>query len=421
MIPSRNVVNIINNTLNLVDPRLINHGGRVAGHVYQVLRARGGMDAKALRDVCLLAVLHDIGAYKTEEIDRMVEFETEDVWSHSIYGFLFLKYLSPLTHLAPVLFFHHASVPQLRHCQPEYHDLAQIIHIADRLDIMTQIVGGVTHEAFRRHFLPNRGVKYREDLVDLFESVFFSPGYVEQPFEEVFDALTFTDDELNAYLTMVVLSIDFRSTQTVTHTVTATTVASALAELMGMSKEEADRVYLGTMLHDLGKQGIPPEILEAPGKLSPKAMDIMRSHVGMTEGILDGNVDDRVFNIAIHHHEKLNGSGYPRGIRGEYLGMTERLATVADILSALVGVRSYKDSFPREKVTAILGDMAAQGEVDPEIVEVACDNYDYVMNKVTKTARRVVGIYNHMNHEFDHFKEQSVRYGTDDSLGYVLE
>ncbi|MCD8139118.1 MAG: hypothetical protein LUE17_04965 [Planctomycetaceae bacterium] len=142
MIPSRNVVNIINNTLNLVDPRLINHGGRVAGHVYQVLRARGGMDDKTIRDICLLAVLHDIGAYKTEEIDRMVEFETEEVWSHSIYGFLFLKYLSPLTHLTPALFFHHASVPQLRHCHPEYHQLAQIIHIADRLDIMTQIVGG---------------------------------------------------------------------------------------------------------------------------------------------------------------------------------------------------------------------------------------------------------------------------------------
>ncbi|MCD8139119.1 MAG: HD domain-containing protein [Planctomycetaceae bacterium] len=257
--------------------------------------------------------------------------------------------------------------------------------------------------------------------MDLFESVFFAPDFVERPFEEAFDALSFTDDELNAYLTMVVLSIDFRSSQTVTHTVTATTVASALAELMGMPPEEADRVYLGTMLHDLGKQGIPPEILEAPGKLSPKAMEIMRSHVGMMEDILDGNVDEGVFNIAVHHHEKLDGSGYPRGIKGEYLGMAERLATVADILSALVGVRSYKESFPKDKVTAILADMADQGEVDPEIVQIACEHYEYVMNKVTKTAGRIVGIYNHMNLEFDHFKEQSVRYGKDESLGFVLE
>ena len=70
------------------------------------------------------------------------------------------------------------------------------------------------------------------------------------------------------------------------------------------------------MLHDLGKIGIPSEILEFPGKLSPQAMNVMRTHVDLTEIILGDSVTRKVKDIALRHHEKLDGSGYPRGLKG---------------------------------------------------------------------------------------------------------
>lgn len=156
-IPARNVVTIVNKTLNLVDPRLVDHGGRVAAFVCRALRRHGGYSPRRIQDVCLLTMLHDIGAYKTEEIDRMVHFETVDVWSHSIYGYLFAKYLSPLSELSPVIFFHHGRLADLAHLHPSYHELAQVLHIADRMDILAQVGGGLDRDSFRRHLGRHRG------------------------------------------------------------------------------------------------------------------------------------------------------------------------------------------------------------------------------------------------------------------------
>ncbi|MEG2834397.1 MAG: phosphohydrolase, partial [Ruthenibacterium sp.] len=77
------------------DQRLINHGSRVAYIFSAMLITRGGYSARELRDYYTLALFHDIGAYKTDEIDRMMQFETGDVWQHSVYGYLFLKGFSP--------------------------------------------------------------------------------------------------------------------------------------------------------------------------------------------------------------------------------------------------------------------------------------------------------------------------------------
>jgi HD-GYP domain-containing protein (c-di-GMP phosphodiesterase class II) len=78
-----NAVKIIENTMNRIDPRLIHHGKRVAYRMFLTLKDRGIAQEK-LRDILLLGVLHDAGAYKTEEIDRMIQFETAGVWGHSI-------------------------------------------------------------------------------------------------------------------------------------------------------------------------------------------------------------------------------------------------------------------------------------------------------------------------------------------------
>lgn len=86
IINNRNIINIINiirKTLGLVDERLINHGDRVACIVYKMLNFENKHSQEEITDICTLGILYDIGAYKTEEIDHMVEFETKNVWNYS--------------------------------------------------------------------------------------------------------------------------------------------------------------------------------------------------------------------------------------------------------------------------------------------------------------------------------------------------
>lgn len=410
--PARNVASIVIRTMNLMDARLMNHGQRVAELADKVLEVKGYTQQQR-RDVALMALLHDAGAYKTEEIDRIVHFETVNVWQHSIYGYLYLKHLTPLARLAPAVFFHHASLAELRHLHPSFHELAQILHIADRLDIMGQVRGGLDRRGFLHHFERGKGVQYRADLVDCFDGILFG-GLDKTPLSQLFESAGFSHGEQRAYLHSLPLSIDFRSPQTVTHTMGVACIADELSALSDLSETQAGRVRLGALLHDLGKQGIPPRILESPSRLDGAEMAVMRTHVRLTEDVLDGNVEADVMRIAVRHHERPNGGGYHRGLGGEELSHSERLVAVADVMSALMGVRSYKDSFPRDKVQSIVESMARQGDLDRDLAHLALGQYERIAAAMLEVCAATVDMYKTINREYDELLALSRRFPQSD-------
>ena len=214
------------------------------------------------------------------------------------------------------------------------------------------------------------------------------------------EEVPFTEDEQKALLRMLTYVIDFRSSHTVTHTITTTVISEELAVRMLDSGNDIRDVICAAMLHDLGKIGIPVEILEFPGKLSPQAMRVMRTHVDLTGQILGTNVSARVRDIALRHHEKLDGSGYPRGLSAVSLDMPQRIVAVADIISALTGTRSYKDAFSKEKTVSILKDMADNGLIDSIIVSMFVENYDTIMGAVRRRSQPILDKYHEMQRQY---------------------
>ncbi len=409
-LPTKNVVNIIGNTLNLIDPKLVDHGARVAELTARALATQGRYTETQQRDICMLALIHDIGAYKTDEINRLIRFETVNVWEHSIYGYLFIKLLTPLTRLAPAVFFHHADCSELRHVHPSYHDLAQILHVADRIDILSHRHGGIEPDVFHRYFAPNRGEKFLGHIIDLFEQALFAASW-PAPALARFDDIPFGPGEAGNYLYMMALSIDFRSPQTVTHTVGVMRIAGILAELMGMDAARRQHIGFGAMLHDLGKQGIPLDILESPDRLTPEQMDVMRTHVKLSEDILRGNVDEEIVRIAVRHHEQLTGKGYHHGLSAPELTMPERLVAVADVLSALMGRRSYKEPFPKTRVLDIMDSMTKSGALDGDIIALAKANYDDMAEAMNRTADEAESMYGLINKEYERYLARTENFG----------
>ena len=130
-------VTMIRRALNCVDPRLVDHGLRVAAILDAMLQIDASLSAAERRAVYFLAMLHDIGAYRTEEIDRLVAFETDDVWEHSFYGYLFFKELSPLAPYAEVVLYHH--MPDRYFTEQDdarVRFLSQALQVADRVDVL---------------------------------------------------------------------------------------------------------------------------------------------------------------------------------------------------------------------------------------------------------------------------------------------
>ena len=200
---------------------------------------------------------------------------------------------------------------------------------------------------------------------------------------------------------MLIFTIDFRSRHTVTHTITTTTISAELAKRMGMNEEECNQIICGSMLHDLGKIGIPVEILEYPGKLSPQAMNIMRTHVDITEKIFGDVIEDTVKSLALRHHEKLDGSGYPRGLAAADLSTGERIVAIADIISALSGTRSYKTAFSKDKICTIITEMKDAGLIDADIVELMISDYDEIMEETRIQCQPILDIYVLIQKDFD--------------------
>lgn len=412
-INNRNLLGIIRRSCNYVDPRLMDHGFRVSDIIWKILSRMGGYSERQMRDACLLGLLHDIGAYKTEEISRIVHFETVDVEPHEIYGYLFIKYFSPLRELAPCILHHHTwwrDLEPRKELSGRQKEIAQVIFLADRIDIALTYEK-YSWEMFRERIQARKGSMFAPALVDLvLEPDFYIDlqqerrGAAEDWTGLMSDA--YSQEEVSGYLMMLVYTIDFRSRHTVTHTVTTTSISWKLSGILGMDEEERNQIACGAVLHDIGKIGIPTEILEYPGRLSPQAMAVMRTHVDITEKIFGGEIDEAVARIALRHHEKIDGSGYQKGLKGEELTRGERLVAVADIVSALTGTRSYKESYPKERVVGVLTSMKEDGLIDPDIVDILVEHYDEVIEEAERDCRPLLDRYEKIKEEYLELAQQ---------------
>lgn len=405
IVNSSNISGLVQRTLNRVEPRLVDHGKRVAFLVAGMLKVQGKYGRQERQDICFIAMLHDVGAYKTEEINQMVKFESENIWNHSIYGYLFLRYLSPLRQWAEAVLYHHVSAKQLDGIECSCKDAAQMVNLADRVDMFYREYGP-DWERLRNYLDENRENRYYSGIVDLFweaERELSMLGRMEEEisFEDIVPEVELTREETDDYLKMLTYAIDFRSCHTVTHTITTTYISSSVAGLLGLDEDMRLHVYYGAMLHDLGKIGIPVEILEFPGRLSAQAMAIMRTHVDITEEILNGDIDQVTTKIALRHHEKMNGSGYPRRLKAESLTLAERIVAIADIVSALLGTRSYKESYSKDKVISIITEQADAGLLDSDVVNAIVEHFDEIIEEVGAQCDPILKIYNGINGEYN--------------------
>ena len=146
---------------------------------------------------------------------------------------------------------------------------------------------------------------------------------------------------------------------------------------------------------------IPVSILCKPGKLEDDEYEIMKKHVIYTKEIIDGCFSYKIVDIAANHHEKIDGSGYPKGLKAIDLSIGDKIISVADVASALYCRRSYKQSYPKEKIIEILKTNAAAGTQDARVIKHLLDNFDYIMGLAQAEEAEVLNKYESMKAEYD--------------------
>lgn len=171
-------------------------------------------------------------------------------------------------------------------------------------------------------------------------------------------------------LERLALAAEFRDDATGRHAARVGLIAGKLAELSDLSRAEVEAIVRAAPLHDLGKIGVPDHILLKPGALSPEEFEIMKRHTGIGARLLAGgrtSLMQIAAEIAHHHHERWDGTGYPAGLKGKAIPFAARVVALADVFDALSHDRPYRGAWPLPKVLEELHRSAA-AHFDPELV-----------------------------------------------------
>lgn len=163
---------------------------------------------------------------------------------------------------------------------------------------------------------------------------------------------------------------EYRDNETGNHIIRMSQIAALLAQDLGWSGSDVELMLNASPMHDIGKIGIPDAILLKPGKLTAEEFDVMKAHVRIGAHLLEGDESPLLRlarEIALTHHEKWDGSGYPAGLAGEAIPQAGRIAAVADVFDAITSSRPYKQGWPLEDAVAFIRDNAGR-HFDPEVV-----------------------------------------------------
>lgn len=413
LVSTGDMYNVMRRALGFMDSKVLQHGEFTAYIFYNMLKAEGIYTDMELAEYTLIGLLHDLGMIKTGYKD-VVDCETTNVWAHSVYGYLFLKYLSPVGDKAEVVLYHHLPYYLHSRIKSNHLKVTEYLTLADKMDVFMRMEG---HGMEKDYFVRRANINFSAKALELFHTAQGRFHFLEKlktdeyqrEMAELFGRVSFSERQKKGFLEMLVYAIDFRSQQTVIHTMSTKTFAVELGRLMRVPTKDLQVLYYGALLHDIGKIVIPLSILEAPRRLTDEEMRIMKAHVIITDKILSNILDERIVKVAVRHHEKLDGTGYPRGLKAEDLSNLERITAVADILSALYGKRSYKDSFPPEKIKGILQSDADNGKICSRVVQVAISNFDTIIRDYEKerdvTMEKYMEILNQYDSIYERFKE----------------
>ena len=198
------------------------------------------------------------------------------------------------------------------------------------------------------------------------------------------DVKTVSKELQEAYLDIIhrlIIAAEFKDEYTGGHIQRISIYCTLIAEKLGLDSKTVENIRFTSPMHDIGKIGIPDSILLKKGKLSKEEFEVIKTHTIIGSKILDGSnskILQMAQQIAISHHEKWNGQGYPYGLAGEEIPLVGRIVALADVFDALISDRPYKKAYSLEESCDIIRKERGH-HFDPKIDDIFLDNFDEIL------------------------------------------
>lgn len=382
----------IASAIDHIDARIANHHKRVAyiaSQIAGVLRA----PQKSLYDLVIAGLLHDVGMLSVRQSGHLMEYNLSIDDKHGEAGFLLLNKFRPFYGIAVIIRHHHAEYRfgRLDETSAAIPMESLLLHLADRIEVLIDKEQPILEQVDRivATIARDSSIRFHPQHVDAFSELAWRENFwldvVSPTLEQVLIrncksySVEMDNDDLLDFAELLAHIIDFRCSFTATHSSGVASVAAVLANLIGFSETECQKVRVAGYLHDIGKLAIPIEILEKGSKLTSAEFRIIKSHAYYTNRILEplqGMEEIRTW--ASMHHERLDGNGYPGRCSAVTIPLGARVIAAADVFTALLEARPYRNMLGKEEVVQKLRELAQGNVLDRKVVGVLLENFDTI-------------------------------------------
>lgn len=383
----RQLVLAIASAADLVGVDDKSHGKRVAIMARECGKVLGLPPARC--DLLYEAgLLHDCGVSSTRTHRALVsELDWSGSRDHCERGYAVLADFHPLSHLANIVRYHHTHWDELEGALVDGDEAlsANLIYLADRVDMLASPYYASGHQLFHAGGIRSRIASYSGSffaprLVDAFmeasrHDAFWllltreATGMYVRDMAASDGHASLSLEDLRRFAAIFAYIVDAKSPYTKEHSEGVARLSRLLGSLSGLGPSDCDKLEIAALLHDIGKLQVPDEILDKPSSLNACETSVMRAHSFATFEILRPieGIED-IAEWAAHHHEAMDGSGYPFGLMGEALSLQARIIRIADIFQAMAQVRPYRTATHPAVILNYLRELVAAGKVDPGVV-----------------------------------------------------
>ena len=394
----RHVIYALSDALDLVGIDDIAHGKRVGIMAAECAQAQG-LAHEETAFLFDLGLLHDIGVSSTVTHSHLVsEFDWESSQAHCEVGYALLRDFAPLAKMALPIKYHHTHWEHLlaQGIDAQVARQANLIYLVDRVDALSapHYANGslLMHiQRIRAQIAEHANTLFSPELVEIFHAASRTEAFwlnLEARGIQAYlaDMLAHggtykaTVLELKQLATIFSRIVDAKSPFTAEHSLGVARLARFLAERLGVSPENCDKIEIAGLLHDIGKLRVEDEILDKPARLDERERTVMNTHSFETFQILRLIPGfEEVAPWAAYHHEEPGGNGYPFHLPAENLALEARILRVADIFQAMAQDRPYRVGLPSEKVREFMEELVQQGRIEAEIVAIVAADMDGAM------------------------------------------
>ena len=382
-----NIAHSVGKISDLVDNQLSGHHRRVA-YIASRIAEKLNLSLKEQDEIVFAGLMHDIGALSTGDRLEVFKFRADSGSEHAEKGYRLLRLFEHFKGAAESVRYHHTRWDQIK--RDEENIGGCILYLADRLDTLVKKDENILlqKDDILKQIDEESGKMFKPETVEALKDLSLIEAFwldivndvVLLPKSEYYKKMVLTEEvmiQLGLFFSQL---IDFRCRFTATHSSGIAAVASELAKLLNYNNYDCVLMRFAGYVHDIGKLAVPIEIIEKPSKLTEEEYRIMKMHTYYTYQILS-QIEGigQVKEWAAYHHERIDGTGYPFGIKGDDMSEGCKVMKVADVFTAITEERPYRMPMEKEQVFSILETIIEDDEQFSNIVGLLKKNYTHLV------------------------------------------